>query len=154
VVELVGAAEIAQMLGVSRQRVNEIARTDPEFPAPEAELAAGRIWSRQRIEAWMARRARPKLGVTVTEIRGVPVIHPREFGDAQVLADTYMGPTPVVLDLRRLDLMLERRFIDFSSGLAYGLKGSVDRLADHVLLLQPRNSSMSKDRRQAIADEL
>lgn len=154
VAELVGTAEIAQMVGISRQRVNEIARTDPDFPAPEAELAAGRIWSRQSIEAWMAERARPKQGATVTDIRGVPVIHPREFADAQILADAFMAQTSVVLDLRRLDLMLQRRFVDFSSGLAYGLKGSVDKLADHVLLLQPKNGSMSKEKRKAIIDEL
>jgi predicted DNA-binding transcriptional regulator AlpA len=50
--ELVGVAEIARMLGVSRQRVDQMARSDPEFPAPVAELTAGRIWRLQDIERW------------------------------------------------------------------------------------------------------
>jgi plasmid maintenance system antidote protein VapI len=49
---LVGVAEIAEMLGVSRQRVNAIVATHSDFPAPEAVLAAGRIWSRTAVEAW------------------------------------------------------------------------------------------------------
>ena len=48
---LVGAAEIADMLGVSRQRVWQLAG-EPGFPAPEVELASGRVWKRSAIEKW------------------------------------------------------------------------------------------------------
>lgn len=54
---LVGVAEVAQLLGVTRQRVNRIVLTHADFPAPEAELSAGRVWKRADIEAW-ARRYR------------------------------------------------------------------------------------------------
>lgn len=47
-----GAAEIAELLGVSRQRVHAIASEDPTFPEPRARLAAGNIWDRSAIEAW------------------------------------------------------------------------------------------------------
>lgn len=50
---LVGVAEIAEMLGVSRARVTQLAQTYEDFPEPEAELAAGRIWSRTAIESWI-----------------------------------------------------------------------------------------------------
>jgi predicted DNA-binding transcriptional regulator AlpA len=50
---LLGVAEIAAMLGLSRQRVNQLIQQD-DFPAPEAELSAGRIWSREVVEAWVA----------------------------------------------------------------------------------------------------
>jgi predicted DNA-binding transcriptional regulator AlpA/ATP-dependent Clp protease ATP-binding subunit ClpA len=50
---LLGVAEIATMLGLSRQRVNQLIQQD-DFPAPEAELSAGRIWSRDAVEAWVA----------------------------------------------------------------------------------------------------
>lgn len=48
---LVGAAEIAKMLGVSRQRVTQLASTET-FPEPEAELASGRVWKRTAIVKW------------------------------------------------------------------------------------------------------
>ena len=50
--DLVGIYEIAAMIGVSRQRVDKISRTDPEFPTPVAELHAGRIWKMSEIEQW------------------------------------------------------------------------------------------------------
>lgn len=53
---LVGVHEVAEMLGVSRQRVDRIVATDDSFPTPEAVLAAGRIWKRTDIEAWIKRR--------------------------------------------------------------------------------------------------
>jgi predicted DNA-binding transcriptional regulator AlpA len=49
---LVGVSEIAEMLGVSRQRVNAIVKSHDDFPQPEAELSAGRIWLRSAVVAW------------------------------------------------------------------------------------------------------
>lgn len=51
---LVGVAEVGALLGVSRQRVAQIAASYADFPAPEAELASGRIWTREAVEAWLA----------------------------------------------------------------------------------------------------
>jgi prophage regulatory protein len=57
VLQLVGVHEIAELLDVSRQRVDRIAATDDSFPPPVAVLAAGRIWHRADIEQWAADRA-------------------------------------------------------------------------------------------------
>jgi len=54
---LVGVAEVAEMLGVSRQRVNQLVSDSPDFPPPESELSAGRVWLRESIEAWIATNA-------------------------------------------------------------------------------------------------
>lgn len=48
---LLSTPEIAEMLGVSRQRVDQLTRT-ADFPAPTAELAIGRVWDREDVEAW------------------------------------------------------------------------------------------------------
>ena len=40
------------MLGVSRQRVNAIVKRHDDFPAPQAELSAGRIWLKADVIAW------------------------------------------------------------------------------------------------------
>lgn len=49
--DLVGTAEIADLLGVSRQRVHQlVSRAD--FPEPVAKLAAGIIWNRLDVERW------------------------------------------------------------------------------------------------------
>jgi prophage regulatory protein len=62
----VGAHEIRDMLGVSRQRVYQLAG-QPGFPKPVATLAQGKIWLIADIESWIsvhrtaprARRAKP-----------------------------------------------------------------------------------------------
>lgn len=48
---LMGVTEIAQLLGVTRQRVHQLRQLD-DFPEPTATLAAGAIWLRADIEAW------------------------------------------------------------------------------------------------------
>lgn len=50
--DLVGMAEIAQLLDVSKARVDQLARQHPKFPKPVAELSAGRIWRREDVEEW------------------------------------------------------------------------------------------------------
>ena len=50
--DLVGVAEVAEMLGVSRQRVHAIAQSQAAFPKPVADLSAGKIWLRRDIIAW------------------------------------------------------------------------------------------------------
>jgi predicted DNA-binding transcriptional regulator AlpA len=47
-------AEIAEMLGVTRQRVAQLTETYEDFPKPEVELSGGRVWSRTAIETWIA----------------------------------------------------------------------------------------------------
>lgn len=48
--ELVSAADAAIILGVTRQRVHQLATEHPRFPAPYARLATGPIWTVPTIE--------------------------------------------------------------------------------------------------------
>ncbi|WP_436530605.1 helix-turn-helix transcriptional regulator [Actinoplanes sp. HUAS TT8] len=49
---LMGAGEIAKRLGLSRQRVQQLAERD-DWPEPFDELAMGRVWLKADIEAWI-----------------------------------------------------------------------------------------------------
>lgn len=56
-----GVYEIAEMLGVSRQRVDQLLRDDSTFPKPHAHLRMGRVWRKESIEKWISRKhERPK----------------------------------------------------------------------------------------------
>jgi prophage regulatory protein len=48
---LVGRAEIAEMLGVAEQTVHRYSGM-PDFPKPVGQLAAGRVWRRKDVERW------------------------------------------------------------------------------------------------------
>ncbi len=54
---LLGATDVAHLLGVSRQRVYQLI-AQPHFPKPVAELARGAVWRRSDVEAWL--RTRPR----------------------------------------------------------------------------------------------
>jgi predicted DNA-binding transcriptional regulator AlpA len=54
---LVGPAEVAGLLGVSRQRVTQLASRD-DFPKPEADLAMGKVWKRVDVVRWARSRGR------------------------------------------------------------------------------------------------
>jgi hypothetical protein len=60
--DLVGVAEIANMFGITRQGVDKLIRTRPDFPAPYAIITAGRIWSREVIEKWARATGRTIVG--------------------------------------------------------------------------------------------
>ncbi len=49
-----GAREIEERLGVSRQRVQQIAAA-ADFPEPYDELAMGKVWRKADIEVWIGR---------------------------------------------------------------------------------------------------
>ncbi|MFY1632578.1 helix-turn-helix transcriptional regulator [Solwaraspora sp. WMMB335] len=57
--ELVGAAEIGHMLGVSRQRVHVITRSKG-FPEPVAELVMGSVWLKADVERWIQENRPPR----------------------------------------------------------------------------------------------
>jgi hypothetical protein len=61
--EVLGVAEVAKRLDVSKQRVVELARTHKSFPPPLTELASGPVWTAWQIGAfqrsWARKPGRP-----------------------------------------------------------------------------------------------
>lgn len=82
----------------------------------------------------------------------VHVLEPHGFNDAQEVGDRLKGGQPVVLNLQGLDRDLQRRLIDFSSGLCYALSGAMAKAADHVFLLTPPNVDVSDDDKERLRD--
>lgn len=56
--ELAGLAEVAALLGVSRERVRQLRAERADFPKPVADLQATPVWRRGDVEAWDAHRQR------------------------------------------------------------------------------------------------
>ncbi|MBX5473717.1 MAG: cell division protein SepF [Thermoleophilia bacterium] len=77
----------------------------------------------------------------------VHLIVPRSFNDAQQLADRFKDGVPVIINLQSADQELSKRLIDFASGLTYALDGAMQRVADKVFLLTPRNVELSAEDR-------
>jgi cell division inhibitor SepF len=77
----------------------------------------------------------------------VHLVAPRAFNDAKQIADRFKAQIPVILNLQNADTELSKRLIDFASGLTYALDGSMQRVADRVFLLTPRDVELSAEER-------
>ncbi len=83
----------------------------------------------------------------------VHLVIPKNFNDAQQIADQYKEQIPVILNLQGSDTDLSKRLIDFSSGLTYALDGGMQRIADKVFLLTPRNVEVSAEERARLIEK-
>lgn len=75
-------------------------------------------------------RAVPSAGDTAT-------IRPRNFNDAQAIADHFKDGVPVIVNLEGADREMARRVIDFASGMCYALSGTMEKVGSGVYLLKP-----------------
>jgi cell division inhibitor SepF len=83
----------------------------------------------------------------------VHFVIPKSFNDAQDVADKFKEAIPVILNLQATDTELAKRLIDFSSGLTYALDGGMQRIADKVFLLTPRNVEVSAEERARLIEK-
>jgi cell division inhibitor SepF len=80
------------------------------------------------------------------------VVAPAGFADAKEIGDKLKASQPVIVNLQGTDRDLCRRIIDFSSGLAYGLGGTMEKVAEQVFLLTPSNVEVSAEERRRLQE--
>jgi cell division inhibitor SepF len=83
----------------------------------------------------------------------VHLVIPKSFNDAQQVADQFKDSIPVILNPQGTDTDLSKRLIDFASGLTYALDGGMQRIADKVFLLTPRNVEVSAEERARLIEK-
>jgi cell division inhibitor SepF len=124
----------------SRRRRDEIDDIFGEDPASER-----RTTQLRSVGGTAARNGRG-------EVR-VHLVVPKSFNDAQDVADKFKDSIPVIINLQSSDPDLSKRLIDFASGLTYALDGGMQRIADKVFLLTPRNVEVSAEERAALIEK-
>ena len=109
--------------------------------------------STSRTAVLRAERRRPVVEALPTPSTArVHLVVPRSFNDAQQIADKFKDGIPVILNLQGADQELSKRLIDFASGLTYALNGGMQRVADKVFLLTPRNVEVSAEERARLLE--
>jgi cell division inhibitor SepF len=106
-------------------------------------------------EGWESEDAAPPRRERASRLRSVTapapakvhLVAPRAFNDAKQIADRFKAQIPVIINLQSADTELSKRLIDFASGLTYALDGSMQRVADKVFLLTPRDVELSAEER-------
>jgi cell division inhibitor SepF len=94
----------------------------------------------------------PANGRSGQEVR-VHLVIPKSFNDAQDVADKFKDAIPVIINLQGSETDLSKRLIDFASGLTYALDGGMQRIADKVFLLTPRNVEVSAEERARLIEK-
>lgn len=117
------------------------------------------IFSEDEGDDATVRAPRPRGGAAVLkpvrtngDVR-VHLVVPKSFNDAQQIADKFKDSIPVILNLQSSDTDLSKRLIDFASGLTYALDGGMQRIADKVFMLTPRNVEISAEERARLIEK-
>ena len=76
-------------------------------------------------------------GVGVGRMSRITTIHPKSYDDAQLVGRALRDGTPVVLNLTGVSESVAYRIVDFSAGVVFGVRGSIERVTPRVFLLSP-----------------
>jgi len=83
----------------------------------------------------------------------VHFVTPRNFNDAQEVADRFKRNVPVILNLQSTGADLAKRLIDFSSGLTYAMDGGMQKIADKTFMLTPANVEVSAEEKARLVEK-
>lgn len=127
----------------------EQAPSIPKGEDPAADL------ERESVPAPVAQPAAPKAGddeyrAPVTPIkraasnreeaaslRQITTVHPRSYNDAKIIGESFRDGIPVIMNVTDMGEADAKRLVDFSAGLVFGLRGSIERVTNKVFLLSP-----------------
>ncbi len=88
----------------------------------------------------------------VQEMNEILTVHPREYKDAQSIAESFRDGIPVIINLTQMTEGDARRMIDFASGLSLGLYGKIERVTNKVFLLSPAHVAVSGEAPEVESD--
>ena len=134
----------------ARRQSRVYAQAEPEEPAP----GPIRTLTREEMSPAQPPDDRPTIvrPIAPDKAHRVHVVAPARFADAQEIGDRLKDDQPVIVNLQVVDRDLARRMIDFCSGLAYALSGSMEKVADQVFLLTPSDVEVSAEERQRLQE--
>ena len=107
----------------------------------EAAVDAGRVPERE-----------PAQVVQTTDLARITTLHPRTYNEARTIGEHFREGTPVIINLTEMVDSDARRLVDFSAGLIFGLRGSIDRVTNKVFLLSPANIEVAAEDKARIAE--
>ncbi|XCP83796.1 cell division protein SepF [Roseburia hominis] len=93
-----------------------------------------------------ARRSTPAMEVCV--------IKPNNMEDAREITETLLTGRTVILNLEGLDLEIAQRIIDFTSGAAFAIDGSLQKISSFIFLVTPANVDISGDLQDLLGNSL
>jgi cell division inhibitor SepF len=100
--------------------------------------------------ASLSERRRPTQ--VVTELSRITTLHPRTYNEARTIGEHFREGIPVIMNLSEMDDNDAKRLVDFSAGLVFAVRGTIERVTSKVFLLSPPNVSVAAEDKQRIAE--
>ena len=133
---------------------------DPEFDTPvSSSVPAVQSPNDIRIKTRAARSVSsvisstsdfaPQLDLPVLD--RIITLHPRFYNEARTIGEHFREGNPVIINLTDMDESDHKRLVDFASGLAFGLHGTIERVTKKVFLISPANLQVSSEDKSAAA---
>lgn len=82
----------------------------------------------------------------------ITTLHPQNFAEARSIGEHYRDGIPVIMNLTALEDADARRLVDFAAGLAFALRGSIDKVTTKVFLISPANVDVTAEDKRRIAE--
>ncbi|MBN9107785.1 MAG: cell division protein SepF [Pseudonocardia sp.] len=82
----------------------------------------------------------------------ITTLQPRSYKEARTIGERYRDGQPVIMNLTELDAASAKRLVDFAAGLAFALRGSIDKVTNRVFLLTPADVEVSADDARRLAE--
>jgi FtsZ-interacting cell division protein YlmF len=82
----------------------------------------------------------------------IVTLHPHSYNEARPIGERYREGNPVIMNLTGMADRDAKRLVDFAAGLAFALRGSIDKVTNKVFLLSPPNVDVSAEDRRRIAE--
>jgi cell division inhibitor SepF len=97
-------------------------------------------------------RLRPAPEPAVNPLARITTLHPRSYNEARTIGEHYRDGTPVIMNLTDMNDADAKRLVDFAAGLAFALRGSIDKVTNKVFLLSPPNIDVTAEDRRRLAE--
>jgi cell division inhibitor SepF len=97
-------------------------------------------------------RLRPAAEPASHPLARITTLHPRSYNEARTIGEHYRDGTPVIMNLTDMNDADAKRLVDFAAGLAFALRGSIDKVTNKVFLLSPPNIDVTAEDRRRLAE--
>jgi cell division inhibitor SepF len=82
----------------------------------------------------------------------ITTLHPTTYNEARTIGEHFRDGVPVIMNLTEMDEADAKRLVDFAAGLAFGLRGTIERVTNRVFLLSPANVQVTAEDKARIAE--
>ncbi|HEV7896753.1 MAG TPA: cell division protein SepF [Planosporangium sp.] len=151
-----------QVLASTRTRVSERLAAEREARAERATVrsiarptSSSTVSYPTRENLALAPRAseRPATQAEEEERRyQITTLHPTTYNEARTIGEHFRDGVPVIMNLTEMDEADAKRLVDFAAGLAFGLRGTIERVTNRVFLLSPANVQVTAEDKAKIAE--